>query len=243
LKRNGTSRFLVKLIFKVMKNFHILFFSVSVFFLGVSGLQAQSWLEYINTTDLFIVNFPGEPEVREITHESAFEAIFPARMYSVESDSGLYSVTVVDYRESEKIHSERTDRTEANSSNSVWVTDVRASVAHAAQSFRLRGGDVTYDAWADIDKIEGQQLQITNSDQSRSFIGIHLHDSRLYILEATVPPGRPPPGLFQQSLGILDEEGRRIRYLIDAEGRRTRMQVMHEWIGVDPERAGQQLIK
>ena len=226
-----------------MKNVNLLFLSIAFLLCSISNAQAQNWLEYINKTDLFIVNFPGEPEVREITHESAFEAIFPARVYSVESDSGLYSVTVVDYRESRKIHSERTDRTEANSSNSVWVTDVRASVSHAAQLFRLRGGEITYDAWADIDKIEGQQLQITNLDQSRSFIGIHLHDSRLYILEATVPPGRPPPGLFQQSLGILDEEGRRIRYLIDAEGRRTRMQVMHEWIGVDPERAGQQLIE
>ena len=223
-----------------MKKFFLIF---SCLIFASSHSFAQGWIEYINTTDLFIVNFPGDPEVRETTHESAFEAIFPARVYSVESDSGLYSVTVVDYRDSQRIHSERTDRTEENSSNSVWVTDVRASVAHAAQLFRSRGGEVTYDAWADIDKIEGQQLQITNPDQSRSFIAVHLHDSRLYILEATVPPGRPPPGLFQQSLGILDEEGRRIRYLIDAEGRRTRMQVMHEWIGVDPERAGEQLIE
>ena len=152
-----------------MKNVNLLFLSIACLFCSISNAQAQNWLEYINKTDLFIVNFPGEPEVREITHESAFEAIFPARVYSVESDSGLYSVTVVDYRESRKIHSERTDRTEANSSNSVWVTDVRASVSHAAQLFRLRGGEITYDAWADIDKIEGQQLQITNPDQSRSY--------------------------------------------------------------------------
>jgi len=205
--------------------------------------RAQGWVEYINRDDSFIVNFPGTPEVRETTHRSAFDAIFPARVYTVERDTGVYSITVVDYRESERIHSERTDRTEANSSSSVWVTDVRASVAHAAQGFRTRGGEVTYDAWADIDKIEGHQLQITNPDESRSFIGIHLHASRLYILEATVPPGAPPPGLFQQSLGILDEEGRRIRYLIDAEGNRTRMQVIHEWIGVDPADAGEQLIQ
>ncbi len=134
--------------------------------------------------------------MRETTHRSAFDAIFPARVYTVERDTGAYSITVVDYRESERIHSERTDRTEANSSSSVWVTDVRASVAHAAQGFRTRGGEVTYDAWADIDKIEGHQLQITNPDGSRSFIGIHLHASRLYILEATVPPGAPPPGSF-----------------------------------------------
>ena len=211
---------------------------------SVAGVShAQGWLEYINRTDQFIVNFPGRPQVSETTHRSAFEATFPARVYSVEAASGVYSVTVVDYRESERIHSERTDLTEANSSSSVWVTDVRASIAHAAQGFRTRGGEVTYDAWADIDKIEGQQLQITNPDQSRSFVAIHLHDSRLYILEARVPAGAPPPGLFQQSLGILDEEGRRIRYQIDAEGRRTRMQVMHEWIGVDPADAGEQLIE
>jgi len=212
--------------------------------LALPGLsRGQGWVEYINREDLFIVNFPGQPEVRETTHRSAFDAIFPARVYTVERDSDVYSITVVDYRESERIHSERTDRTEANSSASVWVTDVRASVAHAAQGFRARGGEVTYDAWADIDKIEGHQLQITNPDGSRSFIGIHLHRSRLYILEATVPRGAPPPGLFQQSLGILDEEGRRIRYLIDADGNRTRMDVIHEWIGVDPAEAGEQLIE
>jgi hypothetical protein len=109
--------------------------------------------------------------------------------------------------------------------------------------FRTRGGEVTYDAWADIDKIAGHQLQITNPDQTRSFVSIHLHKSRLYILEGTVPAGAPAPGIFQQSLGILDEEGRRIRYIMDVDGNLTRMEVMHEWIGVDPELAGDQLIE
>ena len=224
-----------------MRRYYFPFFLMLVSVSGVS--HAQGWLEYINRTDQFIVNFPGKPQVRETTHRSAFEATFPARVYSVEAPSGVYSVTVVDYRESERIHSERTDLTEANSSSSVWVTDVRASVAHAAQGFRVRGGEVTYDAWADIDKIEGHQLQITNADQSRSFVAIHLHDSRLYILEARVSLGAPPPGLFQQSLGILDDEGRRLRYQIDAEGRKTRMQGLYEWIGGDPAGAGEQLIE
>jgi hypothetical protein len=226
---------------KTIKSISFLAIFLSTFFSGIS--HAQGWLEYINREDLFIVNFPGQPEVRETTHHSAFEAVFPARVYTVERDSGIYSLTVVDYRESRRIHSERTDRTEANSSDSVWVTDIRASVAHAAQGFRSMGGEVTYDAWSDIEKIEGHQLQITNLDQSRSFVGIYLHAGRLYILEATVPPGVPPPGLFQQSLGILDEEGRRIRYLIDADGNKTRMQISHEWIGGEPADTGDQLIE
>ena len=66
--------------------------------------------------------------------------------------------------------------------------------------------------WDYIDLVAGHQLQLTKPDQSRTFAGIYLHESRLYILEATVPPDSPPPGLFQQSVGFLDFSGRRVRY-------------------------------
>jgi hypothetical protein len=39
-----------------------------------------------------------------------------------------------------------------------------------------------------------------------------MHENRLYILEGTVPHGVPSPGLFQQSLGFIDEKGIRVRY-------------------------------
>ena len=61
-------------------------------------------------------------------------------------------------------------------------------------------------------RVEGHQLQITNIDQSRSYAAIYLHESLLYIVEATVAPGLPPPGMFQQSLEVVDEGGNRIRY-------------------------------
>jgi hypothetical protein len=64
-----------------------------------------------------------------------------------------------------------------------------------------------------VDLVEGQQLQLTNNaDQSRPFVFIAMHLDRLYIFEGTVPPGRPEPGLFQQSVGFLDYKGRRVRY-------------------------------
>ena len=124
----------------------------------------------------------------------------------------IYTVTVVDYTDAERIHAERTNKTEADSGSIYWQIDVQASIAYAAWQFRQRDAKVTYDAWHYIDRIEGHQLQLTNADQSRTFAGIYLHESRLYILEATVPPGAPPPGLFQQSLSFLDEEGNRVRY-------------------------------
>ena len=75
--------------------------------------------------------------------------------------------------------------------------------------------DVTYDRWAQIDRIRGHHLQITNEDGSRSYIAIHFHGVRLYILEARAKPGAPPPIQFQQSLSILDENGEVVRYDVD----------------------------
>jgi hypothetical protein len=55
-------------------------------------------------------------------------------------------------------------------------------------------------------------MQLTNADKSRTFAGIYMHENKLYIIEGTVPPGYPEPGLFQQSLGWLDEAGVSVRY-------------------------------
>lgn len=173
---------------------------------------AQTWTTYVNLEDRFSVNFPGEPEIEEIAFDSEYRAVFPGRIYTYDDGANSYIVTVIDYTDSERIHEERTNKTQADSFPMYWQIDVRASIAYAAWGFRQRDAEVTYDAWHYIDLVAGHQLQLTNADQSRTFASIYLHDSRLYILEATVPPGAPPPGLFQQSLKFLDEAGNGIRY-------------------------------
>jgi hypothetical protein len=158
--------------------------------------------------------------VQEFDYLSAFDAVFPARTYSAQTGENRFSATVVDFSDSFRIHSEM-DKTEAATGPTNWLYDQRASVARAAREFRQRGGEVTYDAWSHIDRAEGLQLQITNTDGSRTFAGIYLNGntSRLYVLEATVAAQSPLPGLFQQSLRLLNEEGtERIRYLLSANG-------------------------
>jgi len=172
----------------------------------------QSWTEYVSREDRFSVNFPGGPEVESIMWDSEYRAVFPGRVYSVTDGGHRYSVTVIDYTESERIHAERTNRTQADSLPNYWQIDVMASIAYAATQFRERASEVTYDAWHYIDLIAGHQLQLTNTDGTRSFVGIYLHESRLYIIEARVPPNTPPPGLFQQSLVLLDDAGNHVRY-------------------------------
>ena len=76
-----------------------------------------------------------------------------------------------------------------------------------------RDARVTLYTWNFSDLVEGHQVQLTNnSDKSRTFAGIYLHENELYIIEGTVPAGYPEPGFFQQSLGWLDENGVGLRY-------------------------------
>jgi len=173
---------------------------------------AQTWTTYVDRADRFSANFPGEPDVEEISWDSEYGAVFSGRVHGYADGVESYSVTVIDYTESERIHAQRANKTQADSLPNYWQIDVLSSIAYAAQQYRQRAAEVTYDAWHYIDLIAGHQLQLTNSDGTRSFVGIYLHESRLYIVEARVPANAPPPGLFQQSLTFLDAEGQRVRY-------------------------------
>ncbi len=174
---------------------------------------AQEWDTYVSRVDRFSITFPGEPEVEEITWESEYGATLSGRVYSVEQGPSRYSVTAIDYTDSEARHAVVT-KNRSFAGSMYWRIDIMASIQYAATKlFRQReGATVTYDAWHYIDLVEGHQLQLTNADESRTFASIYLHENRLYILEATVPRRSPPPGLFQQNLSFLDAAGERVRH-------------------------------
>jgi hypothetical protein len=174
---------------------------------------AQDWGKFSSDRDRFKVDIPGgELEMRETTYDSEYGAVFPSRVYSHEDGESRYSITVVDFTDAEEIHAERANKTSADDGSLYWAVDVLGSIAYAAWNIRKRGGEITYDAFHYIQRVGGHQLQITNADQSRTYAGIYLHETLLYILEATVPPGSPPPVFFQQSLTLLNEEGETFNY-------------------------------
>jgi hypothetical protein len=155
--------------------------------------------------------------VQETTYATEYGITLPGRVYGVEHGRGRYSVTVVDYRDAESIHTARADQCrksggEGDACQNDWRSDVQGSIVHASWKFLQRNAKVTHYAWYVSDLIEGHRLQLTTPDGSRTFAAIHRHGTRLYILEGTVPPGAPAPGLFQQSLLFLDEEGKPVRY-------------------------------
>ena len=192
-----------------------------------SGPSFAQWIEYPNVEDGFFINFPAEPLVEEIAWESEYRATFPARIYSVETNGSRYAVTVVDYREAQRIHTERVapcvDGTElclgpieGDNDTGVgvgyWRVDVQGSMIYAASQFLKRDTEMTDFAWGLIAFVEGLRLHLINPDQSRTFASFYLHADRLYILEATTPEGVRGGGVFMQGLQFLDEEGNRIHY-------------------------------
>jgi hypothetical protein len=171
---------------------------------------AAEWTEFIDKSERFGVNLPGKPEVRDIQYVSWRGATVPARVYTVKDGSRSYSVTVVDY-------------TKVVIHNDTEITDILGSIDWAAWNIRKRPGiQITYDAYAQADRIEGHEIYLVNPDKTKTTIGIFLHAKRLYILEANVPAASPPPLEFQQSLEIFDDQGVRVRYEVDAEGQRLR---------------------
>ena len=170
--------------------------------------MAQEWMEYENVGDNFAVNFPGEPTVENITYRLGSGRDVSARVYGVENQAGVFTVTVVDYE-------------------GVDADESANAIAYAAENFRQRG-EVTSDEVGGYEGMDTHMLQMTNPDTSRSFIAI-VHPPantgivRLFIAEGRAPANGIVPGLFQQSLSLRDQDGVRVRYNRDLDGNRYRV--------------------
>jgi hypothetical protein len=186
--------------------------ALCVLLLAQPALAQQEWTEYVNKVDRFSVPAPGEPKVETITWDSEYGAKFPARVYRWQQNANRYSITVVDFNDAEKIHAALKHEAYVGGVG-YWVIDIAASPAHAARMYREKKGvQVTYDAFHYVNLIPGHQMAVTNADGSRSYVAIYLHENRLYILDATVAKGQPPPLIFRESFAMTDAEGNTVRY-------------------------------
>lgn len=187
---------------------------VAMFVLMSGSAAAQGWVEYTSQQDRFIVNFPGQPVVREIPYPTEFGITLSARLYTVDDGPNRYSITVVDYSPGQQIHADRIKSCKGypDTCTNRWMNDLRGALDYAVSSFLQRDSKVTYYAFADSDRVEGRRIQLTNADQSRTFVAVYMHENRLYILDGTVSPSAPPPALFQQNFGFFDKDGIRVRY-------------------------------
>ena len=173
---------------------------------------AQEWDRYQNLEDRFAVSAPGQPAIEKTKWKSEYDSMFPETIYRWEQGPNRYTVTVVDYSNSEAIYMAN-QHSAAFQLAVYWQIDILGSIQYAATQYRQKSGvKVTFDAFHYINLVTGHELQLTNPDQSRTFVGLYLHENRLYIFDATVAKNMPPPLIFQQSPEFLDEKGNSIRY-------------------------------
>jgi hypothetical protein len=199
-------------------------FVLALVLLMSGSAAAQEWDLYTNIPDGFKINFPGQPKVTETTWISQLEYKLPARVYSAEKGDERFSVTVVDYSGIEQMGIEKAKNCPAGNANcranagaalgpGYSRHDERGAIVFATAKLLKRDAKVTELAWDWQDMVEGHFIQLTNNaDQSRTHAYVAMHNRKLYIIEGTVPKGRPEPGLFQQSLGWVDKDGNSIRY-------------------------------
>ena len=184
--------------------------------------MAQDWVTLTVTEDGFRANYPDKPAVDNVRYESEFHLSLPARVYRASDEFGRYTTTVVDYRDSERLHNERAakclaaggaNQQDGDTCQNDFMMDVAGAMDHAAERLLMRtGSKVTQYGTYFLDRVAGRWLQLTNADRSRTYAAFHQHAGRLYIHEATVPAGMPEPILFMHSLAWVDDKGQAIRY-------------------------------
>ena len=191
--------------------------------LSMPALAAgQDWMEYVSRQDGFSINFPGQPRITETTWQSQLNYKLPARVYSAERGAERFSITVVDYTSLEQQGIERSKACPPGNAQcrdagpvigpGYWKQDERGAIVNAISRFLKRPVQVTEYNWDWQDMVEGHSLQLDGQDGRRTLVYVAMHERKLYVIEGSVPHGQPEPGLFQQSLGWLDKEGKRIRY-------------------------------
>lgn len=192
--------------------------------LSLPGLAAaQEWQEFVFQQDGISVNFPSKPTITETRWTSQLRYTLPARVYSVENGPERYSMTVVDYRPLEQQGYERWKQCPPGNSQcrnggetigpGYWKQDERGAMTFALSKYmKDEKYTITDYAWDWQDMVEGYHLQLDGPGDRRTLVYVAMHQRKLYMLEASSPAHYPEPGLFQQSIGWLDENGKRIRY-------------------------------
>ena len=201
---------------RLMSLVTILVFSSSAF--------AQRWAPYTSEDGEFRIMVPGgQFAVETVDFETEYGIVVPARVHTAQDTHGNYTLTVVDYSDSMELHRQRIEELDGVYLGVYGEVDVRGSVAYFARMIRERAETVEYDNYHYIGRVDGHQLHTTNPDGTRTFAALYLLESKLYAIDATIDPGAPTGGMFQQSFEFIDQNGNMIMYPTFHEVRKVKL--------------------
>jgi hypothetical protein len=191
----------------------------------------QGAISYVSKADYFSIDFPSEPKVQEITYPTEYRITVPGRIYTSDVGRNHYAVTVIDYRNAQKIHEARNEKCiEDAGANKPGLTqqqrrdaigdacqddgpeDVRGAITYATWNMIQKAAKVTSLGTYNLDRVEGTEIHTINPDESRTYAVIHMYENRLYLAAATVPKGAPAANWFQVNMRFLDAQYTPVRY-------------------------------
>jgi hypothetical protein len=134
----------------------------------------------------FTVHFPGDPTIETSTYKAGDGRSFPAHVFSVKQDTGLFKVTVVDMPGKQ--------------------TGSDAGVMKEATRVVTEGGTIKFDIPHRVRQVYGRQLGITGANGGYTYVALFYRNNRLYEVEgkAFTAGGQAEVDAmrFQQSLDL-----------------------------------------
>jgi hypothetical protein len=121
-----------------------------LFFAG--SAMADDWKDYENRDYAFTIHFPGDPTVEVATYRAADGRSFPAHVFSVKQDTGVFKVTVVDMPGKQ--------------------TGSKAAVMKEATKVVAAGGVIKFDIDHRVRAVYGRQLGIAGANGGYSYVAL-----------------------------------------------------------------------
>ena len=178
---------------------------------------AQEWIQYASKADLFGVNFPSEPKVQDIAYTTEFGITLPAT--SIAPTAGRAATR------SPWSTTRTPRRSTPREPSSARRTAERATRARTTGEATCRARSSSRRGSSSSGTPRSPTSHGPSTDRSKGQRAAAHQPRRLADLRRDLPArhaslyprghraaGAPAPGLFQQSMMFLDEEGKPIRY-------------------------------
>jgi hypothetical protein len=171
---------------------------LALFFTG--SAMADDWKDYENRDYGFTIHFPGDPTVEAASYEAVDGRSFPAHVFSVKQDTGVFKVTVVDMPGKQ--------------------TGSNATVMKEATKVVTAGGIIKFDIDHRVRAIYGRQLGIGGRlvrpllhrfAVQRDVEPLALDSPR----DAQADHGVDDPENYQRGAGVIDDDDADALNLVD----------------------------
>jgi hypothetical protein len=138
-------------------------FAIMIALFTAGSAVAADWKEFDSSEYSFAIHFPLDPTVEATTYQAADGRSFDARTFSVQQETGMFKVTVVEMPGEQ--------------------TGEDAPVVREAARTAAEGGVIKFDIPHRVRAVYGRQLGIAGANGGYTYVALFYYKTRLYRIE------------------------------------------------------------